>query len=660
VTDPLGRVVEVSRDLAGRVLTQTLPGGRTVAFAYDPSGNVTSVTPPDRTSHTFGYNATDFTASYTPPPAPGTGQSKTDYTYDLDGALSELLFPDGGSIVPGYDAAGRLVSFVTSHGTTTFTYDTAGRIQAVDTGGEGRHYAHDGFLPTSETSTGLAPGNVSWTYDNDFRLASTSVNGSPVAYQYDADSLLTAAGSLSIARDPATGRVSQTTLGATSTAVGYNEFGEMAGVAASAGSTALYSYSLSRDNSGRITGKTETLLGSTSTYAYGYDASGRLETVTRDGLLVARYAYDQNGNRLSRTASGAIQAGTYDAQDRMVSYDGAAYGYRPNGELATKTAAGQTTAYDYDAFGSLRTVSLQDGRVLEYAVDGLNRRVGKKVNGVPVEGFLYEGQLRPVAWLDGNGQVYARFVYGLHVNVPEYMVVGSATYRFLTDHLGSPRLVVNASTGAVVQRIDYDEWGVVLADSNPGFQPFGFAGGLYDRDTGLVRFGARDYDPSVGRWTAKDSIGFEGGDSNLYAYCTNDPVNFIDSTGLDWTDWEEWEIPQWLVDGSAGFGSGLTFGLTDWINSQTGASSVVNKCSGAYAGGQIGGTVVLALIAPATNENILTNTFRNSFIRSKVFRWGVGPFKYDGVVAPRLHFHLFPAMEPHLPFQWRWWFARVF
>lgn len=68
-------------------------------------------------------------------------------------------------------------------------------------------------------------------------------------------------------------------------------------------------------------------------------------------------------------------------------------------------------------------------------------------------------------------------------------------------------------------------------DSNPGFQPFGFAGGLYDRDTKLVRFGARDYDPEVGRWTAKDPIGFGGGHANVYGYVRNDPVNDIDPSG---------------------------------------------------------------------------------------------------------------------------------
>ena len=77
---------------------------------------------------------------------------------------------------------------------------------------------------------------------------------------------------------------------------------------------------------------------------------------------------------------------------------------------------------------------------------------------------------------------------------------------------------MNSSTGAVDQRLDYDEWGVVTQDTSPGFQPFGFAGGLYDHQTGLVRFGARDYDAEVGRWTAKDPIGFGGRQASRHAF----------------------------------------------------------------------------------------------------------------------------------------------
>jgi len=125
----------------------------------------------------------------------------------------------------------------------------------------------------------------------------------------------------------------------------------------------------------------------------------------------------------------------------------------------------------------------------------------------------------------------SRFVYAQKINVPDYMIRGGVAFRIVSDHRGSPRLVINATTGAIVQRMDYDGFGNVRQDTNPGFQPFGFAGGLYDRDTKLVRFGARDYDPETGRWTAKDPILFVGGDVNLYAYAAGDPVNFIDPNG---------------------------------------------------------------------------------------------------------------------------------
>jgi RHS repeat-associated protein len=169
-------------------------------------------------------------------------------------------------------------------------------------------------------------------------------------------------------------------------------------------------------------------------------------------------------------------------------------------------------------------------------VDGENRRIGKKINGVLTQAFLWQDGLKIAAELDGNSQTVARYVYATRPNVPDYLVKGGATYRIITDHLGSPRLVVNTATGQVAQRLDYDDWGRVVLDTNPGFQPFGFAGGLYDRDTGLVRFGARDYDPETGRWTAKDPILFAGGDSNLYGYVADNPVNFVDILGLTQND----------------------------------------------------------------------------------------------------------------------------
>lgn len=175
---------------------------------------------------------------------------------------------------------------------------------------------------------------------------------------------------------------------------------------------------------------------------------------------------------------------------------------------------------------------LSDGTPIAYLIDGRNRRIGKQVNGTLVRGFLYQDQLNPVAELDGSGSLVARFVYASKSHVPDYMEQGGVTYRIVSDQLGSPRLVVDVSSGTIVQRLDYDVFGNIVLDTNPGFQPFGFAGGLYDRDTQLTRFGARDYDAESGRWTAKDPIGFVGGDPNLYGYVFNDPINLVDPSGL--------------------------------------------------------------------------------------------------------------------------------
>ncbi|MCU7850128.1 MAG: hypothetical protein KZQ89_19490 [Candidatus Thiodiazotropha sp. (ex Lucinoma kastoroae)] len=266
------------------------------------------------------------------------------------------------------------------------------------------------------------------------------------------------------------------------------------------------------------------------TTVYGYDLAGRLQSVTEDGIEIARYQYDSNGNRTH--VNGTLIA-TYDEQDRLLTYGDATYSYTANGELTEKTENGVITHFTYDVLGNLMQVRLPGDVTIDYVIDGRKRRIGKKVNGERVQGFLYKDQLNPIAELDGTNNIISRFVYGTKINVPDYMIREGISYRIVSDHLGSPRLVINTETGEVVQRMDYDAWGNVILDNNPGFQPFGFAGGIYDQHTGFVKFGARDYDPVAGRWTAKDPIEFNGKDANLYAYARLDPVNWFDPTGLE-------------------------------------------------------------------------------------------------------------------------------
>jgi RHS repeat-associated protein len=387
-------------------------------------------------------------------------------------------------------------------------------------------------LPLASTWTGTVAGSVSRIYDNDFRISNQSVNGgNTVGFTYDNDGLLTAAGSLSLTRNSQNGLLTGTSIGTVTDSWGYNGFAEPTSYSAVANGSTVYDVTFTRDLLGRITQKVETIQGVSDTYDYIYDMAGRLDQVKKNSTVVSDYTYDGNSNRTQSVIQSVTTDLTYDAQDRLLTATGSTYTYTANGELSTKEDSNGLTTYHYDVMGNLREVNLPDGTTVQYVIDGQNRRVGKKVNGTLTQAWLYEGQLNPVAELDGNGNVVSRFIYGDRANVPSYMVKAGVTYRIIADHLGSPRLIVNTSNGAVAQRMDFDEFGNVLSDTNVGFQPFGFAGGLYDADTKLVRFGARDYDAEVGRWTAKDPILFRGGDTNLYGYVLNDPINFIDPNG---------------------------------------------------------------------------------------------------------------------------------
>ena len=154
------------------------------------------------------------------------------------------------------------------------------------------------------------------------------------------------------------------------------------------------------------------------------------------------------------------------------------------------------------------------------------------MNGTVTARYLYDGQLKPVAVVDGEGNVERRYLYALHANVPEAILeADGTTYRIIHDHLGGPRMVVNAATGDIVKEVAYDEFGNITAETGTYALPFGFAGGIRDTDTGLTKFGARWYDPEVGRWISKEPLGFAGS-MNFYTYAGNDPVNYIDVNGL--------------------------------------------------------------------------------------------------------------------------------
>ena len=536
VTDAIGLVTRFDRDVVGRVTRTTMPDGRVIDYTYDEHGNVTSITPPGRPRHAFAYTPIDQEADYTPPNV-GIGNTTTHYTYNLDKELELITRPDGQRVDFVYNSKGQLESTLTPTRTWRYGYHTTtGKLTSLTDGsGSTLGYTYDGSLLKSQSWSGAITGTVACGYDNNFRLTSESVNGAAINFGYDRDSLLTQAGAMTLTRDTANGLLTGTTLGNTTTTLGYNSFGELANDTTSISGSSAYTASYTRDNLGRITEKRETIQGQLMVYGYSYDNVGRLTTVKQNGVVVAQYDYDANSNRIAHNGLTA----DYDDQDRLLRYGTTTYSYTANGERMAKAEAtpigAGITQYQYDVLGNLINATLPDGTQVDYLIDGQQRRIGKKVNGVLTQAFLYRDQLEPIAELDGYGNLVSRFVYASKSHAPDYIIKAAVTYRIVSDHLGSPRIIINTSTGDIAQRLDYDEFGNVTQDTNPGFQPFGFAGGIYDQYTKLTRFGARDYDASIGRWTAKDPIGFEGGDTNTYGYVGEDPVQLIDPTGLKQT-----------------------------------------------------------------------------------------------------------------------------
>ena len=345
----------------------------------------------------------------------------------------------------------------------------------------------------------------------------------------------------------------------------------------------------------------------------GFDANGRMTTVTVDGVVTEEYVYDSNGNRLiaTLTTGGGSETtyGFHDGQDRLLvtsptvdPYDPGAttYTYDVHGQLSECLHPdGSSTTYTYDSLGSL--LGVDDGTErIEYRVDDMGRRVGRFVwDGASLEDeryWLYSGGRLPTAELDASGQLASVFVYASQGHSPDMMAVWEVppgggpeqwvAYRFLKDHLGSVRYVVRVEDGYVAQALTYDSWGVVGQDTAAGFQPFGYAGGLYDPATGLVRFGARDYDAGLGRWTAKDPILFAGGQANVWEYVGSRPVEYVDPSGL------YQEIIQWFRR-LTGFVDGLEYVVDRSIEAADRADTMAGIIGGPIGWGKNGAKAAL-------------------------------------------------------------------
>jgi RHS repeat-associated protein len=221
------------------------------------------------------------------------------------------------------------------------------------------------------------------------------------------------------------------------------------------------------------------------------------------------------------------------------------YDHDNEGNVIRKTeiATGEYTEFEYDHRNRLvrGTVKSAGGIILREVVnrfDVFDRRIARTadLDGAGAQPattvFTVFDGVHAWADYDVSGNVLARYLYGALVDeIVARFRPGEGTAWYLTDHLGTVRDLVNAA-GVLINHIDYDSFGNILAQTNPAAgDRFTFTGREWDAELQLYYYRARFYDPRLGRFTSQDPLGFAAGDVNLYRYVGNNPLGATDPSG---------------------------------------------------------------------------------------------------------------------------------
>jgi len=306
------------------------------------------------------------------------------------------------------------------------------------------------------------------------------------------------------------------------------------------GGNQLVGYELLVGDDGRIAAKHENVAGRETYFIYEYDESGHLLRAWRDGRLAEEYAYGPRGARVAswNTRDSQWKYG-YDPRGRLTSAGPWTFGYAGDGSLREAWTPAMSFRLAYNQAGGLCRMVLPGGRVLRSETVAPGLPTEKYLDAAPAESLTWRSPLQLATYRDHQRGTRMQFHYTGSERLPQAVTVqdqqGETTYLLGYDQVGSLKAAAamdGEHEGRVVKVVDYDAFGNVLADSNPAlFLPLAFAGGLRDRFTGLVRFRHRDYDPTVGRFTAPDPLGDTGGDHDLYDYCVDEPVGRVDPEG---------------------------------------------------------------------------------------------------------------------------------
>jgi RHS repeat-associated protein len=603
-TTPRGKVTTTVRNAYGSPTTVTNPNSKTTTYAYDDNQNVTDITDRDGNHATITYDAldrptevhrADGSVTKTAYTATGDVASRTDgldhdtdYGYDLMRRLTTVTDPLGRIEHFTYDPAGnRLTEKDPDNRTTTLAYDNANQLTATSYSADATRNATFSYNADGQRTAMIdASGTSSWTYDSIGRLASsTNGAGQQSTYHWDIGNRLTsinypdALTTASPQTHVTTGTVTRT----------WNDDDEMTSVTDWLSNTTSLSY----DADGSLTSITRP---NGVNAASTYDDNSNLAGVT-DGTPATALARSDAGLLSTATTSSTSTSYLYDAAQRLTSADGLSFGYDDGDNLTqTRSGAGASITQDFDvahqltsthaastpladysfndegqrtaidaATGPDTTLSWsQSGTLLRYQgpdrvaggsatadehyvydADGLRQSVE---NGSATTSHAYDvSDALPLMITDAANA----YIYGPD-GLPLEQIGPTGTVRYFShDQLGSTTQLTNAS-GVVVQSYAYDAHGQRTSSAPTVPNPFQYAGQYTDATTGLQYLRARYHDPATSQFLSPDPLQDTTGQP--YSYANNDPINNTDPTGqLSWSD---------VSDFSAGALDGLSGGYS--------------------------------------------------------------------------------------------------
>jgi RHS repeat-associated protein len=532
LVDALGQTTSYVRDLLGRVEQEINPLGKIALSGYDEVGNLVQYTDRNGDVRQYDYDALN----------------RTTLERWLTGSTTVR------EIVYGFNEVGDWTSVSDPDSQYAFTYNARGRLTQSDNAGtlDVPHvvldYTRDlvGNILDVTSSIGV---NTHSTYDavnqlKNLRWDGPSVDAS-VNFTYDARGMVETVERFS----DLTG-----TQSAGRSTLSYDAKGRLLGLEhRSAADAVISQYDYTYD----LIGKMLTASDSLDSITYEYDLLGQLTSADHSSQPDEIFDYDALGNREGDDYE--VTTGNRLAADEQFDY-----AYDDNGALILKTerATGAFTEFDYDHRGRLISIVQKDagGAVLHTTTnrfDALDRRIAQTADGVTR--YTVFDHERAFADFAADGSLETAYLHAPGTDNLLARANDDGLAWYLADQQGTTRDIVN-STGQLLDHIDYDSFGNVLAETNPAQgDRFKFTGREYDATSGLYYYRARYYDPQQGRFISQDPIGFGGGDANLYRYVNNSPNNASDPFGMS-------SIVDYTlnVTGTLGGRAGLINALATW------------------------------------------------------------------------------------------------